>query len=330
MATIAIAVALLLAVAPGGLAQDMQAAPSSSDTVTDAKVNQPSAAADAVITIHGLCGSDKAESGTASCTTIITRQEFETLLNAMNVTNKAVTPEMRRNLAETYADYLIMERPAAQAKLDDTPQFAEVMRWWRLRTLAEMYRGGLEARFAQPSTDEVHAYYAEHLRSFDRIRVERIVVPRGRTRTDEEKRIDEKALKIADAAHERVVKGDDPAVVQKDIFAQLKLDGTPLTDLGRVARSNFPSNEADELFALEPGQVSKVEKEASYAIYKITTKETLTEESQKSEIAREIARHKFADAMRAVNQSAQPEFNDAYLGPHVAPAAQAGMINPHQ
>src|SRR5579863_10046658 len=115
-----------------------------------------------VITIQALCEAAKPlESEEKPCTTVVTQEAFERLVNSMNVTNKPLSQETRRNLAETYAEYLMLERPAVQAGLENTPQFAEVMRWWRLRTLADMYRGGLRAQFAHPPAQEVHAYYTE-------------------------------------------------------------------------------------------------------------------------------------------------------------------------
>ena len=35
------------------------------------------------------------------------------------------------------------------------------MRWWRLRTLVDLYLGRLQEQFKHPSSDEVHAYYLE-------------------------------------------------------------------------------------------------------------------------------------------------------------------------
>ena len=55
------------------------------------------------------------------------------MLSAMNVTGKSITSETRRNLAETYAQYLALEPLAAKAGLDNTARFAEIMRWWRYR-----------------------------------------------------------------------------------------------------------------------------------------------------------------------------------------------------
>jgi hypothetical protein len=325
----------LMSTPPGWAQGTTTSLPSASGPHTgeQARTQEQVAASDAVITIHGLCEPAK-QSGTdeQSCTTVVTREAFEKLVDSMNVTNKALSQETRRNLAETYADYLTLERPAVQAKLAGTPQFAEVMRWWRLRTLADMYRGGLQAQFARPSAAEVHAYYTEQLPSFERIRVDRVLVPRDPGKSGEEKNGNDRALELAQAARERIVKGENPALVQRDIFTELKLDATPVTDLGTLGRSNFPKDEVDEVFSLEPGQVSKIEKEASYVIYKIKAKETLSEGSQTEEISREIAKRKFSDAMRVVNESAKPEFNDTYLGPHVAPAPSPhanAMTSPH-
>lgn len=327
--------------APAGWAQGSETPVNSSKQVISAPTpNQEQIAdSDAVITIHGLCEPDKQPEPTKqvaaddkTCAMVVTREAFEKLIDSMNVTNKAVSPETRRNLAETYAEYLALERVAEHAKLDDTPQFAEIMRWWRLRTLADMYRGGLRAQFAHPSEEEVHAYYTERLPSYERIRVERVVVPIMQAKPDDNNETDEKALAMAQAARERIAKGEDPTEVQKDIYMQLKLGTTVVTDLGRFGRSNFPKDEVDEIFFLQPGQVSKVEKEASYVIYKMKSKETLSEESQKEQIAREIAQQKYSDAMRVVNESAKPEFNDAYLGPHVVPpplAHESAMASPH-
>ncbi len=326
---------------PAGWAQVAETPAPSSKQVASEPAPKPEqvAASDAVITIHGLCEpgkqpepSKQTEGDEKSCAKVVTREAFETLVNSMNVTNRTLSPETRRNLAETYAEYLALERVAVQAKLDDTPQFAEIMRWWRLRTLADMYRGGLRAQFAHPSVEEVHAYYTARLPSYERIRVERVLVPMMPAKPDDDKVANEQALKMAQAARERVEEGEDPTEVQKDIYTQLKLVTAPVTDVGWVGRSNIPKEEVDELFSLEVGQVSKVEKEGSYVIYKIKSKETLSEESQKEEIMREIAQQKYSDAMRAVNESAKPEFNDAYLGPHVVPAPlphESAMASSH-
>ena len=263
----------------------------------------------------------------------MTREAFEKLLDSMNIVGKALTPETRRNLAETYAQYLALERPAIRAGLESTPRFAEIMRWWRLRTLADLYRGNLLEQFKNPSQEEVHAYYVEHLASYQRIKASRILIPRTPGDTDEAQRTDKKALEIANTARERAAKGEDPEVVQRDAYSALGIAPPPSTDLGAHPRSSFPTEETAELFALEPSQVSKVETEgASYVIYKIASKETLSEDSVKDELARQIAQSKYDDAIRPARESAKPELNQAYFGPPgtASPPAHSSVLgSPH-
>src|ERR1700686_5216400 len=251
----------------------------------------------------------------------------------MNIVGKTLTPETRRNLAETYAQYLALERLATKAGLDSTAQFAEIMHWWRLRTLADLYRANLQERFKNPSAQEVHTYYLEHISSYQRVKVERILIPRPRGATDDEKRSDELALEKAKLAPERLGKGEEPELVQKDVYSVLGIAASPLADVGSLGKSNFPPEQADELFSLNPGQVSKVETElGSYVIYKLTAKRTLLEEAVKDEIARQISQNKFNEAIRSANESAKPEFSEVYFGAcRVTPsvAYPSPLASPH-
>ena len=276
------------------------------------------AASDAVITIHRPCDDSSKQSAgdTNPCTTIVSKEAFERLIDSMNVLGKALGPETRRELAEVYAQYLAFEAPATRAGLENTARFTEVMRWWRLRTLAGLYSGSLKEQFKNPSAEEVHTYYVERLSSFQRITGARILVPRTPGPSEDAKRSDAKALEVANNARDRVAKGENPDLVQKDAYSALNLSSPPATNLGAHSRSNFPIGETDELFSLESGQVSKVETEgASYVIYKVVSKETLPEESVKDEIAGTIAQNKYDDAIRSITETAKPEFNPAYFGP---------------
>jgi parvulin-like peptidyl-prolyl isomerase len=246
----------------------------------------------------------------------VTRAEFEKLMNSMNVVGKPLSAQTRRNLAETYAQYLAYEQPATNAGIETTQRFADIMRWWRLKTLADLYIGSLQEQFKNPSAQEIHTYYVAHLSTYQRIKASRILVPRSIGDTDEAKRSDKKALEIADSARERAAKGEDVALVQKDAYSALGLSSPPLTDLGTNPQSKFPQEERDELFSLEPGQVSKVETEgASYVIYKIVSNETVPEESVKDEISSKIAQEKYDDAVRSLMKSANSELNNSYFGP---------------
>jgi len=288
------------------------------ETATAVKASEP------VITIYGTCEGQSSQNATASdpCATVVTREAFERLLDSMNVTGKPLTPQTRRNLAEVYGQYLSLERPAMKAGLDGTARFEEIMRWWRLRTLAGMYRGKLIEEFKSPSAEEVHAYYTAHLESYQRLKTQRILVPRTPGATEEAKRADTKALELADSARERAAKGEDAEVVQKDVYSALGLTSPTKTDLGTHPRSSFPREETDELFGLKAGQVSKVETEGtSYVIYKIVANDTQPEEAVREEISHQIAQDKYDAAVRSIQAASKPELNEAYFGPPVATPA---------
>jgi hypothetical protein len=274
------------------------------------------AASDAVITIHGRCDDLERQSvaATNSCTTIVSKEAFETLIDSMNVMGKALAPETRREFAEVYAEYLAFEIPATKAGLESTSRFTEVMRWWRLRTLAGLYSGSLKEKVKNPSPEEVHAYYLEHLAAYQRITAARILVPRTPGPSEDAKRSDKKALEVANNARDRIAKGEAPDLVQKDAYTALGLSSPPATTLGARFRSSFPPAESEELFSLEPGQVSKVETAgASYVIYKIESKQTLPEDSAKDDIMQAIAQRKYDEAIRSITEAAKPEFNPAYF-----------------
>jgi hypothetical protein len=289
-------------------------APPAQDTVQNSKVG----ASQPVITVRGLCSENggKAVNDAARCSTNITREQFEKLMNALNPGGQAISPAGRQNLALAYVEVLAFEEAARKSGMEDSAQFREVLSWARLRTIADLYRRNLQEQFRNPSPEEIDSYYQQHLASFERVHLVRILVPRedfsGRDKND----FDKRALQAAQAAHERAAKGDDPGQIQKDVYSTLGLESPPATDLGNFRRADFLENEADEVFSLQPGEISRVQTELkSYVIYKVLSKETLPESQVKAEIAREIAQQKFKDAIKAVGDAAPAEFNEQYFGP---------------
>ena len=71
----------------------------SSSTVSDLQ---------AVITIPGICDDTVRQSGQPSgtCRTVITRKEFEALMNALNPGGQPISPLGRQNLAQAYVEAL--------------------------------------------------------------------------------------------------------------------------------------------------------------------------------------------------------------------------------
>src|ERR1700685_1597312 len=79
---------------------------------------------DSVITIHGLCTLDNGmdENDSKSCVTTVTRQQFDALLDAANVSGQQVSTLARQKFAKGYVLYLAFEQAARKAGFEDTEQ----------------------------------------------------------------------------------------------------------------------------------------------------------------------------------------------------------------
>ncbi|HXM21616.1 MAG TPA: peptidylprolyl isomerase [Terriglobales bacterium] len=292
---------------------------------------------DPVITLHGVCSSSAGatQEKDESCKTVVSRREFEFLANSINLGGKPISMGARQNLAKTYAQYLVYEQPAKKAGLENTEQYAEIMRWLRLRMLTDLLREKIFEEFRTPSEAEVARYYQENVAEFERVHVARILIPRNAAFPRDEKLEgekqgqDKKLLALASEARQRTIKGDDPEQIQKDLCSALGIGAPPPTDLGHQARKDFVAEESAELFSLKPGDVSKLETElASYVIYKVISRETMPENEAKEQISQEIARRNIEKANQAITQPVQPEYNGKYFGPPV-PDLPAPGASPH-
>jgi hypothetical protein len=74
--------------------------------------------------------------------------------------------------------------------------------------------------------------------------------------------------------------------------------------------------EEDELFAMKPGQISKVETEPSgFIIYKLESRQTVPLAQMKDEISRELFRQSMEGETKSIAGSLHADFNDQYFGP---------------
>ena len=271
----------------------------------------------AVITVRGLCAEEAGNKKQAGnpCSKQITRKDFERLMNALNPGGQNISPSGRQNLAQAYVEALAFEEAARKARTEDTEEFREVMFWVRLRTIGDFYRRKLQEKYRNPAPEEIDTYYQEHIGSFERVHLLRILVPRENSSGGDKDEFDKKALAAAQAARTRAVNGEAVEQIQKDVYAGLGLERPPATDLGTYRRADFMEKEAADVFSLQAGEVSPVETEAkSYVIYKVASKETLKEDQVKADIARDIAQQKYRDALKAVMDPTQADFNEQYFG----------------
>jgi hypothetical protein len=283
-----------------------------------------------VLTIHGICpSSGNVRPGeNQPCTTVLTRQEFDELMRIVAPGTK-VNSGVRRNVAQMYAELLAFETAARRSGIPDSPEFQETLQLLRLRTLADMYRRSLEKDYSTPSKQEIDEYYQRETRRFEEVRLRRIVLPKSNFAAASKEEFEKKALGLAGELRERAAKGEDLDQLQTEGYAKLGFTGPPpKTDAGNHRRASLLDEVSDEIFSLNPGQVSKVENEPySFVIYKIEAKHTLPEELVSEEISRELSKKKLENALKAVTGSIHSDLNEKYFGtsagqPKIKPAGE--------
>ncbi|HWG89002.1 MAG TPA: hypothetical protein VN679_14540, partial [Candidatus Acidoferrales bacterium] len=163
----------------------------------------------AVVTVHGLC-SEGSASQTSPCLTTITKAEFAQMIAAMSFNPQMQTPVAMRNFAESYGQALGLAEAAEKAGIDKDPQFQELMRIVRVRTLADAYRRYLQQKAANPSAEEIQSYYNQNPSRFDQLELDRIFIPRMNPRLPKDKQaeFEHKAQQVATETYQKTVKGE--------------------------------------------------------------------------------------------------------------------------
>lgn len=292
-----------------------------------------------VITLHGLCANTTdgmtqpaaGESAKAPCTSTISKAEFEKLVQALPI-NQALTPALRRRLAQQYAELLTVAQAAAKAGVDKDPNMAELEKFQHLQNLAQLYIRSLEQQFHNSPQAEIDAYYKDHQAQFEEITLQRIYVTRsepGKKPTPEEKLAwDAKAQKVANDVKERAAKGEDMVALQKDAYAKLGIALTPPNvDIGGVRKGALPTETDKAIFALNAGGVYQSTEPSAFVIYKAVSKKTLPVDAVKDEISRTLYQEKMDARKKDVFASVKADFDDKYFGPQPS-ATPPGAASP--
>jgi parvulin-like peptidyl-prolyl isomerase len=268
------------------------------------------AAGDGVLTVHGVC-----PAGAEDCSTEVTREQFDNLLK-IAAPGAQATAATKRNFARTYTDLLAYESAAKKSGIESSPQFQETMEWLRLRTLAELYRRQTEKDASVVSDEEIDEYYLGHLSQFEEVKLRRMLVPRNNLSAANKQELERKALEIAAGLRERAAQGEDLDKLQQEAYTAAGIStAPPTTDAGNRRRAGLVTEVSDDVFALNPGDVSRVEKEPySYVVYKVDAKRTLPRELVREEISREIIKRRKETALSAVTDGVHADLNEKYFG----------------
>jgi PPIC-type PPIASE domain len=271
---------------------------------------------DPVITIHGLCnGAANATGKNAACTTVVSRQQFDGVMNGLNALGAPLLPMQRRAVAEGYATTLLNYEAAKKAGVDQDPRFAEVMRLARMRAMGDMYKALQMEKAGKVSPQEIQAYYNSNLDNLEELTLRRVTLPRYNHANLKDEAYAAKAREVANDIHDRMANGEDLDKLQKEAFDTLGVKDPPTTKMGPIRRGAYAPDQEKQLFALKPGEItSVVEQPSAFMIFKLERRDTPTLEQARDEIVRILTQRHMEEQEQARSKSIHVEFNEQYLG----------------
>jgi PPIC-type PPIASE domain len=274
-----------------------------------------------VITVQGVC--DKAP-GTDDCKTVVTRAEWERLVNALQPN---MPKPAQKQLASRYVQAIILAGRAHQMGLDKGPEFDEQLYLARLQLLARMAGEHIQKDSAKVSDAEVESYYHQHSGDFKTISYDKIFVPKQKqgatpataTGTDAEKKRQaaEAEMKAeAEKLHSRAAAGEDFTKLQQEAynFAGMKLTASS-TRVEKVKKNALLANDAS-IFDLKKGEISPVITDPQgFMIYKVEDTQEQPLADIKEEVSRAAQQEKLKSASEEIQKSAtqNTKYDDAYF-----------------
>jgi hypothetical protein len=289
-----------------------------------------------VITIQGMCDNPSAEKANSSdCKTVITRAEFEKLVDALAPT---MPPYARRQLATRYASALAMAHKAHEMGLDQGPKFEERMKVQRTSVLAEMLDRDMQDKASQVPDADIEDYYRKHIDVYQEADLLRLYVPHSKllepskvklTDAESKKRqqdADDVMKKEAEALRARSAAGEDFDKLQAEAFAAAGQKGkAPSTKMSKVRRTGLPPDQAS-VMDLKPNEVSPLlSSPTGYFVYKITDKDTIPLAKAHDEILATLRSQRLQESRQALQQSSTATLDDKYFA---TPNAAPGMTMP--
>jgi hypothetical protein len=264
-------------------------------------------------------GSSSAGATTSACKTIVTKAQFEKLVEALN---PQMPPTARRQLAESYPRLLLFAKKARELGLDQDPLFAEAMRFASTQLLTQRLNRYFEEQASNISDSDVEKYYKANAVKFEREELLRIFIPK-QTRQSQNAAsgehssaaIDSGMRTVAEKIQARAAAGEDFQRLQKEAFEAASIpSGSPKVSTGKIAVVGLPLNH-QKVFEMEPGQVSDVIADSSgYCIYKVVSKQMVPLAQASKEIRKSIASERVKDATGSLTKSIQSELDPMYFG----------------
>jgi len=280
-----------------------------------------------VITIEGLCDqltTTAAKSASSACKTIVTREQFERLVDSLDPHMK---PTYRRALADAYPRMLLFSKKAREIGLDKDPRYSRMMKWASLQTLGNTLSLQMQEKAGDISDAEIEQYYQHNPAQFRQCDLQRILVPEHKQQpladVANTSPADEAAMKAeAEKLQARAAAGGDFIALQQEAYAVAGLTShPPNVNLGKRTFGRLPK-EHEKVFDLQPGQVSELFSGPNgFYIYKVVSVQVAPLSQARAQIRQTLQSERLQASAESMFGSASAKTNDAYFG-SPAPMAQ--------
>lgn len=298
-----------------------------------------------VLILKGVCDPPAPKASKVGCATTLTRAQFETLWKTFNRQSGGPVVEQpaaaRQSMVKAYASMATLSQEARKRGLDRTPEFQLQMKVLRMQLLSKALQDAIRKQYAEPSAADVAKFYKDNQESYQELTMHRLQIPkRGPPPAAVEGKPAGEPVNMSPADAEeyrkRAAAGEDFDKMQKEVIEKMQFKTTPPVTSGKRRHGEFPPQEEGEIFALSPGSVTRVfEEGASYVIYKIDSKRTLTLDEVRGNLTRVLAEQNARDAEAKIENAPEKYTSPVYFSdlpkkepPPPPPSAENPMREP--
>jgi hypothetical protein len=276
-----------------------------------------------LITITGLCESSTEKVAPPGCKTVITRGQFQDVINAIE---PGMRLHARREFASHYAEVLVLARKAEQMGLDQGPLFEEQMRLARIDILSRALRKAVQDKTSQISDKDVEDFYRNNAARFEKADLDRIYIPKARQTQStcktglavEEKQkcpqeSEQTTRKEAEALRARALAGEEFAALQAEAYLKAgDKSAAPGTSMS-VRRISLPPDQVS-VMDLKLGEVSPVVEDPNgYFVYRVKAKAMIPLDQVREEIKEALRTQRMQDEMRGILDSVSSTVDESYF-----------------
>ena len=330
--------------APGSVPSDI-ARPAETGSVAASEPDLPPTTP--VITLNFCEGAaPKAKTAAAApqagCKKVITKAQFDKVLDAAIPRSRRpaggeVPQQVKGAVAKEYLNMYLMAHEAEKRNLEHTdPMVQEMLELSRMQVLSMALNQQLQEK-TKPTDAEIEKYYSDNPSAFVEIGLRRLYIPKpaqapttapnpastsatpnnptpANTTPKPEDVAAQKAA--AEKLRDRASAGEDLDKLEKEAFEAAGNKQTPPpTQMGNRRHNILPPDQDADVFALNPGQVSKLyENPGGWYLYKVESKRTLALNDVKEEIQRKLQPEKLSDARQAITGKVKSDLNEKYFG----------------